>query len=361
MLRAPLASISGNRTRNTELSPYQRGIIVGAAASGFTPVRIAKVAGVRESTVRTTIQKASTRNDGESKSRSGRFILLSIRDQRHIVRIVRINPRINYTDLRLQAGLICSRTTVYRTLKEYGLTNWLTQKRPLLTPEVARKRFEWCLTRRDWGVEEWSKIIWSDECSVEKGSGKERQWVFRLPNEKFTKNMVQGFPKGKGVTVMVWAAFWGEGRSDLYKLARDFEAKKHGYSANSYIEVLDDNLLGIWQPGLTFMQDNAPIHMAKKVTKWFEENGVTIIDWPPYSPDLNPIEHLWFRLKKLVYQVRPDIDSVTGSEDTVREELWKALEEAWTLINKELMQELIGSMERRVQACIAAEGWYTKY
>ena len=48
--------------------------------------------------------------------------------------------------------------------------------------------------------------------------------------------MIQPVSKGKGASVMVWAAFWGEGRSDLYKLARDFEAKKMGYPANSYLE-----------------------------------------------------------------------------------------------------------------------------
>ena len=196
---------------------------------------------------------------------------------------------------------------------------------------------------------------------MEKGFGKQRPWVFRFPQEKWTKDMIQPFPKGKGVSVMVWACFWGEGRSDLYRLCRDFEAKKMGYSANSYIEVLEDNLLGIWEPGLVFMQDNAPIHTAKKVKKWFEESGVKVTYWPPYSPDLNPIEHLWWELKKLVYRVRPDIDDVTGGDDKAREELWKALEEAWTLINEETMRGLIESMKRRIDTCISAEGWYTKY
>ena len=79
--------------------------------------------------------------------------------------------------------------------------------------------------------------------------------------------MIQPVPKGKGISVMVWVAFWGEGRSDLYKLARDFESKKLGYCANSYLEILEDNLLGIWQLGLIFRQNNEPIHKAKKVMK----------------------------------------------------------------------------------------------
>ena len=61
---------------------------------------------------------------------------------------------------------------------------------------------------------------------------------------------------------MIWPAFWGQGRSDLYKLARDFEFKKMGYSANSYLQILKDNLLGISNLDLIFMQDNAFIHKA---------------------------------------------------------------------------------------------------
>ena len=81
---------------------------------------------------------------------------------------------------------------------------------------------------------------------------------------------------------MVLAAFWGDDKSDLYKLACDFAAKKMGYWANSYMDLLNDNLLGIWQPGLIFMQDNAHIHKAKNVMEWFNENGIEVIDWPPY-------------------------------------------------------------------------------
>ena len=46
-------------------------------------------------------------------------------------------------------------------------------------------------------------------------------------------------------------------------------------------------------------------------------------------------------LKQLVYQVYPDIDSVTGSDDKVREVLWKALKEALALIDEEMLRSFM--------------------
>ena len=144
-------------------------------------------------------------------------------------------------------------------------------------------------------------------------------------------------------------------------MGRDPNTKRNGYTAASYVGVLDEELPTLFEPGLLFMQDNAPIHTSRLVREWLEENGIDVLKWPPYSPDLNPIEHLWFRLKKLVYSVRPDIEQVSGSAETVREMLYEALKRAWTMIEPEIMDGLVRSMESRVKAVIAADGWYTKY
>ena len=190
MLRASLTPISGNRPRNTDLTPYQRGIIVGAQALGYTPTENGKTLNFTKSTVQSTIPKHSIRNDGVSKSRSGRPKVLSESDRRYIIKHTRINPRITYAQIKLEVGLGCSRTTIYRALKLYSLTNWVAKKLPLLTPEVAKKRLDLYLLRREWTFKQWSRVIWSDECSAEKISGKQRQWVFRLPKEKCNKEMI---------------------------------------------------------------------------------------------------------------------------------------------------------------------------
>lgn len=82
--------------------------------------------------------------------------------------------------------------------------------------------------------------------------------------------------------------------------------------------------------------------------EWLKENGIDMLKWPLYSPNLNPIEHLWFRLKKLVYSVRLDIEQVGGSAEAVREVLYKTLKRAWTIIESRIMDDLVRSMERRV-------------
>ena len=65
---------------------------------------------------------------------------------------------------------------------------------------------------------------------------------------------------------------------------------------------------------MTFMQDNATIYTAKKVKKWFKDEGIPLIDWPPYSPDLNPIKHLWAQLKQWINEHYPDLITMGKSE-----------------------------------------------
>ena len=160
---------------------------------------------------------------------------------------------------------------------------------------------------------------------------------------------------------MIWGAFWGSGRSDLYLLDRDFEWKKHGYSAAFYIQILNHNLADIWKSELVFMQNNASIHRVRKSKLWFQEMSIELMKWPSYSSDLNLIENLWTLLKKKAYKVYSDLDSLKGKCDEAEIQLFQILQKAWMNIREKVIEGLISSMPRRCEAVIIAEGSHTKY
>ena len=207
--------------------------------------------------------------------------------------------------------------------------------------------------------------MWSDECSVERGRGKRDEWAFRTPAQKWQPEMVQTYGTGKNMKVMVWGCFWDNGRMNLYIMDHDFESAKYGYSAESYLEVLEAEVVPTYtllKKGYKFMQDNASIHMAHKVRDWFKAHRILQLkDWPPYFPDLNPIEHIWWHLKTRVVEMFPDIAADKSESEHARQHLESCLQAAWDTLDKELFDNLGASMVDRIEAVIAADGWHTKY
>ena len=74
----------------------------------------------------------------------------------------------------------------------------------------------------------------------------------------------------------------------------------------------------------------------------------------------DPIEHLWWALKRKVYQLHPELEDEGFTHEALRC-LISACKEARSLVEDELLNTLIDSIPRRIQAVISAEGWYTKY
>ena len=150
-------------------------------------------------------------------------------------------------------------------------------------------------------------------------------------------------------------------RSPLVVMKRDPTAKKNGYTAWSYVEAINEGLLPIYRRSLKYKQDNASIHKAGFVDIWLRDHFIpTVLNWPPYSPDLKPIEHLWARLKEMIYERHPELDSIQSKVEQER-----ILEEVLPLclqaLNQSIIESLVESMPARIEACIAANGWKTRY
>ena len=150
--------------------------------------------------------------------------------------------------------------------------------------------------------------------------------------------------KAKGY-LMVCAAIWCSGNTEIYQMSRDEASTGRGFSSQSYLELIRDYLPVIWRPGMEFMQDNAPIHTAKIIKNWFCGQGISLMDWPPYSPNLNPIEHAWAKLKEHIYLIHPELESFSGTKKQLKELLFKAMEDAWKSLGQEFFDGLVRSMD----------------
>ena len=150
--RRPLGEISSNILRRRELSPNTRGEITRAAKFGHSSPTIARMLNVYKSIVRSTIKRALLRNRSKTRPRKGRPRDTTDRDERYLLRYIRLNPIAKNKEVIKALGAKYSVRTIKRILKRNGITNWRAKKRPHLTPLLASKRLAWCKERSDWDV-----------------------------------------------------------------------------------------------------------------------------------------------------------------------------------------------------------------
>ncbi|GFX75186.1 DDE_3 domain-containing protein [Trichonephila clavipes] len=99
--------------------------------------------------------------------------------------------------------------------------------------------------------------------------------------------------------------------------------------------------------GAIFQQDNAHPHtarVAQDILRPFQT-----LPWPPRSPDLSPVEHVWVQLKRQI----PSCHSVHDLE--------LAVQDLWAHLPQDNVRCLINSMPGCVEACMAAGGGPTRY
>ncbi len=148
---------------------------------------------------------------------------------------------------------------------------------------------------------------------------------------------------------MIWAAMSSAGVGPLCFLKSTVNAAIYQEILEHFMLPSADKLYG--DADFIFQQDLSPAHTAKGTKSWFDDHGVTVLDWPANSPDLNPIENLWGIVKRKMRDTRPNN----------ADELKATVKETWASIPPQQCHKLITSMPRRIEAVIKAEGAPTKY
>lgn len=308
---------------------------------------------------RTTLRYALKRYDQTGlytrRPGSGGIRCTSARDDRFIVLAVLRNRFLTAVEIRqrLQTarGVNVSERTIRRRMEERDLR----ARRPARGPELLRHhrvaRLRFAREHANWTHEQWSKVLWTDECRVALRAPDGRERVWRRRGERFLPITTRQTVSFHGGSVMVWGGISSDARTELAVVNGRLTAVR-------YIEeILQEHVLPyvgfMGYEEFILMQDNARPHAARCVDDYLSELGITKFEWPARSPDMNPIEHVWDMLKRR-------IRSSPNPPETLSQ-LKTALLAAWEEIPQVDIKNIIKSMPDRMEAVIRARGGNTRY
>lgn len=335
------------------LSPATQNHILSLLDAGHLAKHIAASTG---HSIGTVSKLRSKHRSHLLKSTGGHPTKLTPSNIRHAQRLISSGKAETAVDvakaLRDVTNQPLSTQTVHNGLKAAGMKAVVKKKKPLLSKKHRKARMDFALTHQHWTVEDWKRVVWSDETKINRLGSDGRKWVWKKAGESLNNRLVQGTQKFGGGSVMIWGCMMWEGPG----LACKIDGRMDG---DLYVQILEEDLQGSLNyygkvaGDIIFQQDNDPKHTCQKAKTWFQDNDFNVLSWPAQSPDLNPIEHLWDHVKRKLggYEVAPK--GVL--------ELWERVEEEWDKIDARVCQDLIESMPRRVAAVLEAKGGYTKY
>lgn len=276
---------------------------------------------------------------GKAILRSGRKSKINQREKRSICRKVR-DKKISLRRVESELNKKISRSTIHRIILESNLSYQKLKRGPALSEEhkLRRKMFAKELLLK--GRERLNEIIFSDEkrFTLTGPDGFRGYWKdLRSKPQYFSRKL---YSPG----VMVWGCIGEAGTLSLEFVSGTINSLK-------YQEILNTCLLPHFNKTKhIFQQDNARPHASKSTIEWLNENNVKVLEWPPYSPDINLIENVWAEMAKKVY-----CDSITyESIDNLK----AAIRQSWSSISYDLIKSLYESLPERLFQIVSCNGGF---
>lgn len=230
------------------------------------------------------------------RQRHGPPMLLGDYEQLVLLRIIGENTGIYLSEiqakLQLRFGVKVSAATICRTLKFMGCTRQVTQHVALQRSDECRARF-----MAEVSVYDVSMLIWIDESGCDKrNSVRKRAYGIRGITPKDHRLLVRG-TRFSAIPVIST-----DGVHDVYLC----EGNVNG---EIFAEFVQHYLYGFVQPfnwvnkHSVIIMDNASIHHVDEVVDIIENQlKARLLFLPPYSPDLNPAEEVFSKVKSIMKQ-----------------------------------------------------------
>jgi transposase len=288
-------------------------------------------------TVENNLKKLKETGSIEHKGGNGRPSKVTQNLSRSIGQVVRHNTAVSTHQLAIKLqvthNVSISQPTVWRHMKKKGYKSSVPIGTPMLTTRHFEARIAWTQTHLN---DNWSHTIFTDETAFDLFRNKIRRW------HKDGQRPVRRLPKSRQ-KVMAWGGISLKGKTSLFCFT---DIMNGPY----YVNILQTQLLpsaqSLYGRNWRLQQDNDPKHTSRVAKDFIAENKINTIDWPSNSPDLNPIENIWYIMKNNVEKRMPRNVA----------ELKRFMVEEWEKIPQETVKNIIMSMKRRCELVLEKNG-----
>ncbi|KAG1257406.1 hypothetical protein G6F68_009316 [Rhizopus microsporus] len=322
---------------NRKISAQKRADIISALRSNKTYNAIKEEFGVSKG----TISKIAAEIQHCSENKVGRPQSLSTQEARLVLRKFSTGDFRNAEEAAKSLRSLRTQISAQTVRSLLSAANFkAVHKRPVLSLTVVRKKARLQFAR-------------NDETKVNRLGSNGKQWTWIQEGRPLQDHNVNHVYKHGGGSIFLWSCFTAKGPGYITEILGGLDSKL-------YCQILSEDLMATLDDyhlntaDIVFQQDNDPKHRSKLAIKLFQENNVKLLEWPAYSPDLNPIENLWDFLKVRLCAYETEPKSMHGLFERVRQ-IW------YNEVTPELCDKLICSMSDRLRKVIKTNGGQIDY
>jgi transposase len=338
---------------HSHLPPIIRSSCVTLKKEGHSTATTAEMLAVSERSVRRWESHFNTQGDVQDEQRSGRPRSTDENTDINIALTAIEEPfAATPKQVKRKLGLEVSARTVRRRLDEAGLHGRIARREHRYDEDELAGRLAFAHKHKDWTVAQWEQVVCSDEVHVKRGHhGK--IWVQRPAGEAYdARYMMPGDEElAEGENVTMWGCFCAQEIGTAEIFIGDLTGAKYATILRNNLVQSVNKWFGKNSVDWYFLHDNVRVHTAPAPRLLFHTKCWQVLDFPTYSPDLNPIENLWFVFKEEVERLNPE----------TAEELEEAMRVVWESFDAEYLTSLMHSMPKRLAQVIANNGHKTHY
>jgi transposase len=187
-------------------------------------------------------------------------------------------------------------------------------------------------------------ILWSDETMVKAYPNGE---IIFYRSRRDRPDIVSPYVQQGGSGQMLWGCMSFHAYGPLHAVDGHMNGETYLTLLKNVVKLeMDASRLA--NRVLVFQQDNAKPHKAGPVMDFLDNWGYEVIDWPPQSPDLSPIENIWnvMKMKMKALPTRP------RTKATMR----NAMMDIWDDLDDNMRKELVGGFRKRLRDCVKNKG-----